>query len=78
MSENTVIYSFQKNAKEEVRISLSDYKGYDLIDVRVYFLDAGSEEKWQPSRRGICMQCDHMQRLLEGLKLACEKSLNEK
>lgn len=77
MAEDTLIDSFQKNATEEVRISLTNYKGYDLIDVRIYYLNVGSEEEWKPSRRGICMQRDHMQRLLEGLKLACEKNSNE-
>lgn len=73
MAENTLIYSFRKNAGEQVRICLSDFKGKDLIDVRVYYLDDGPGENWKPSRRGICMQRDHMQRLLEGLKLACEQ-----
>lgn len=39
MADNKLIYSFQKNATEEIRISLSEYKGHNYIDFRVYFKD---------------------------------------
>ncbi len=73
MVENTVIHSFQKNAAEEIRISLTSYKGHDLIDVRVYYLVDGPDEEWKPTPKGICMKREHTEKLLEGLKLACEK-----
>lgn len=78
MVENTLIYSFQKNVGEQVRISLTNIKGIDLLDVQVYYLDGGSGEKWKPSRKGISMKREHTKSLLEGLKLAGEKSSNEK
>ena len=30
------IYEFQKNAQEKVIIQFTKFKGYDLIDIRVY------------------------------------------
>lgn len=30
------IYEFDKNSIEKVRISLTEYKGHRLIDIRVY------------------------------------------
>ena len=31
--------AISKNAREEIRISRSEFKGYDLINVRVWFQD---------------------------------------
>ena len=45
MSKNSLIHSFQKNAGEQVRICLTEFKGTDLLDVRIYFLVDEAEEK---------------------------------
>lgn len=74
MSENTLIHAFQKNAGEQVRIYFTNYKGKDLLDVRIYYLVDGPEEEWRPSQKGICVRRELMKDLFEGLKLACKQS----
>lgn len=64
MAENTLIYSFQKNDREQVKICLSNFMGNDLIDVRIYYLDGGSGEKWNPTKKGICVRMEHIESLL--------------
>lgn len=47
-----VIASFEKNSFEEVRLSLTKYKGKDLVDLRVYYRPNDGEEML-PTKKGI-------------------------
>ncbi len=52
MSE--VISQITKNARETVFLSLSEYKGRRLIDIRVHV--PGEEEgEWVPTRKGVSL-----------------------
>ena len=55
MSE--VIASFPKNSFEEVRISLTEFKGKELIDLRVYYQPDG-EEEMRPTKKGITISLE--------------------
>jgi hypothetical protein len=48
-----VIAQFEKNAKEVVRVSLSEYRGHKLFDVRVYYSD--DEGQYKPTRKGVSL-----------------------
>ena len=76
MAENgNVITSFQKNALEEVRVSLSEYKGHNLVDIRIYYVDDKGEKR--PTKKGISLSVE----LYASLKKAIdevEKVLTEK
>ena len=74
MSE--VISSFAKNSFEEVRISLTEFKGKELIDLRVYYQPDG-EEEMRPTKKGITISSEKFPELKKGL-LALEKVLQEK
>ena len=52
-----LIATFAKNATEEVRVSLTQFRGHDLVDVRVYFEPRGGDEKL-PSKKGVCLGVD--------------------
>lgn len=52
MSE--VIDHFSKNVREEIFLSLSEYKGHQLIDLRVY-VPGEAEGQWIPTRKGISL-----------------------
>jgi len=47
-----VLHQFAKNATEEVRASLTEYKGHKLIDLRIYYEPDDSPEK-RPTKKGI-------------------------
>ena len=63
-----VVAKFAKNATEQVRVTLTEWKGYPLLDVRVYFQDAQGEYK--PSRKGLTLNRDLVPELLAGLEAA--------
>ncbi|MBN2467149.1 MAG: transcriptional coactivator p15/PC4 family protein [Deltaproteobacteria bacterium] len=73
---NEVIARFEKNSFEEVRISLTEFRGKDLIDIRVYFQPEG-EEEMRPTKKGITISPEKFPELKEGI-LALEKALKEK
>lgn len=51
--ESILVHSFMKNALEEVRVSVSTYKGKKYVDFRVYYQDDNGEYK--PSKKGIAI-----------------------
>jgi len=73
MSE--VIASFEKNSMEEVRVSLTEFKGKDLIDLRVYYQPEDGEEK-RPTKKGITISPEKFPELKKAI-LALEKVLQQ-
>ena len=62
-----------KNPTEEVRISLTSYRGHDLVDIRVFFQDEQGE--WRPTKRGVSLSVDSFSELREAVVKA-EEMLN--
>ena len=67
-----LIDTFKKNDVEEVRIQLQEYKGYDLVDIRVWFTAADGQEP-RPTRKGITLKTE----LLPDLERAVKKAVKE-
>ena len=61
-----LITTMEKNSQEEIRFSLQEYRGTDLIDIRVYF-DPGSGKR-KPTRKGISIPVDRFDEFMECLK----------
>ena len=70
-----LIASFQKNKFEEVRVQIKEFKGYDLLDIRVYTALKESEEKI-PTGKGLSINVTHFIELKNAV-LAAEKVLKE-
>ena len=51
-----LIAQFEKNATEVVRVSLTEFRGRKLIDLRVYYTD--DEGEYRPTRKGIAISVD--------------------
>ena len=62
-----------KNPTEEVRVSLTSYRGHDLVDIRVFFQDEQGE--WRPTKRGVSLSVDSFAELREAVVKA-EEMLN--
>jgi len=73
MSE--VIASIEKNSMEEVRVSLTEFKGKELIDLRVYYQPEDGEEK-RPTKKGITISPEKFPELKKAI-LALEKVLQK-
>lgn len=66
----------QKNALEKIIVSTGSYKGYDFVDVRVYYQDKDGE--WKPTRKGVAVPPDRLEELIELLKKAQAEALPAK
>jgi hypothetical protein len=50
-----VLATIRKNNREEIRVPRGEYKGHDVVGVRVWFLDRVSDEM-RPGRDGIAFR----------------------
>lgn len=57
--------AIRKNAREEIRITLDDFRGYQLVNLRVWF-DAGDGE-YRPGKQGLAFRADLLSEVLEAL-----------
>jgi hypothetical protein len=72
-----VLHQFIKNATEEVRVSLTEFKGHRLIDLRIYFEpEDGSERK--PTKKGITVDVSLYPELKRALLKVEKELLKEK
>ena len=68
--EDKVIETFNKNAREKVRVMLTTYQGRDLIDIRSC---VEGETGLVPTRKGITMSIELIPKLRECLAKAAEE-----
>lgn len=54
--ESVLIAKFEKNKKEEVRVSLATFHGRKLINIRVYYKD--DDGMMKPGKQGIALAVD--------------------
>ncbi|RKY85167.1 transcriptional coactivator p15 [candidate division KSB1 bacterium] len=69
------MYRFQKNATEEVRVSLTEYLGHKLIDIRVYY--QGEDDEYHPTKKGLSISVEKFNELKESIK-SIETTLKKK
>ena len=60
-TEKSALYSFQKNALERVEACVREYKGHDLIDIRVHF--EAADGSWRPTKKGLALSVDLLSEL---------------
>lgn len=64
----TAIATIKKNSREEVRVSLDEFRGHHLVNVRVFY-DAGDGEM-KPGKQGIAVKVELLPELLSALVAA--------
>ncbi len=68
---DTLIASIPKNAREEIRVSLSEFNGHDLANLRVWF-DAGDGDM-RPGNKGLAFKINKLPEVIQALgKLEAE------
>ena len=72
MNEGTIIAEFDKNSREKVRVSLTEYNGVDLLDVRAFY-EAGGEMK---PGKGLALRRELITPLRKALQ-AAEKAIKD-
>jgi hypothetical protein len=58
-----LIGEISKNSTERIRVSISEYRGYTFLDVRVYYEDDSGE--WRPTKKGITVSKDNIESLIK-------------
>jgi hypothetical protein len=61
-----VVDSFDKNVREQIRVSINEFKGNRYIDIRVFFKDANGRE-YLPSKKGVTLSDRKYPELLEAI-----------
>ena len=57
--------SIRKNAREELRIERQEYRGHDMINLRVWFDDGTGE--YRPGKQGIAFKAELLMDVLDAL-----------
>jgi hypothetical protein len=60
------IIEIEKNSREIIRISLSEFKGKKLIDLRVWYKD--KEDEYKPSQKGLSLSVDKYKELKDAIE----------
>ena len=63
------IATIRKNAAEEVRVSLDEYKGHNLVSLRVWTDPYAGDERI-PTKKGVSMSAKLLPELREALEQA--------
>jgi hypothetical protein len=66
---SVIIKDIEKNNKEIIRIEVSEFKGMELINLRVWFqvLDDNGNVVYKPSQKGIAINISKYKELKEGI-----------
>ena len=72
---NKLIATFEKNKFEEVRVQVREYKGYDLIDIRIWTDVKGTEDR-VATAKGLSLNVEHFGDLKKAV-MTLEKELKE-
>ena len=61
----------QKNSREVLRISESEYEGHKFVDLRVWYNDNG---EMKPTKKGISFNPSKAKEVVEGILSVVEKA----
>jgi hypothetical protein len=64
--EPQLVHTFPKNPLEEIRASLTVYKGKQYVDLRVYY--KGDDGEYHPSKKGLTVSLDLFPELEESMR----------
>lgn len=61
----TLIATIDKNAREEIRISLSEFNGHDLANIRVWFRTDDGDMR--PGNKGLAFKLEKLPAVIQAL-----------
>jgi len=61
----SILASFPKNSLEEVRISLDNFNGHELLNIRVFY-NAGDRDM-RPGKKGLAIRLEQLPELMLAL-----------
>jgi len=76
--DDGLIGSFPKNDREEVRVSISKFKGHLLVDARIWAQNYREPDKYVPTSKGLSIKVEKLPDLLVLLEKAHDKLVEQK
>jgi len=58
-------FELERNETERLIIENSEYKGHELVSLRIYFLS--KENEWLPTKKGVTFRRDQLDEVLDAL-----------
>lgn len=58
-------FEIDRSPTERLIIESTEYKGHDLVTLRIYFLSR--EEEWLPTKKGVTFKLEQLGEVLESL-----------
>ena len=55
-------FELERNPTEQLVIEASEYKGHELVSLRIYFL--AEEDKWLPTKKGVTFRRDQLEEVI--------------
>ncbi len=59
-------FELERSPTEKIIIESSEYKGHELVSLRIYFLSA--EDEWLPTKKGVTFRRDQLDEVVEALQ----------
>ncbi len=59
-------FEIERSETEKLIIESSEYKGHDLVSLRIYFLS--KENEWLPTKKGVTFRRDQLDEVLKALE----------
>lgn len=73
MSDHVAV--IDKNSREDVRVTLDEYSGHQLIDVRTFAdFKAGNVEGRGPTKKGVSLNVAKLPALIDALEAARDEA----
>jgi hypothetical protein len=70
MSDEKLVYEFEKNTEERVRAEFSQWNGRDLFSLRVFFNVGSGTPDWRPTRKGLTIRTELIPELKKAMDLS--------
>lgn len=65
-----LIKDIQRNSSEIIRIEVSEFKGRELINIRIWYqaIDEGGEVVYKPTQKGVTLNINEFNELKDGIQ----------
>ncbi len=65
-----IIKDIERNSKEIIRIEVSEYKGVELINLRIWYssIDSNGDMIYKPTQKGVALNISKYEELREGIE----------
>lgn len=70
VNTNTCFLNLRRSDSERLRVTVDEYRGRTLIDLRIWYCTESGE--WKPGRAGVSLRPEQVSEVLQALRLAVQ------